>query len=78
VHVREWLESTFPERWHRSQAFVRLANKGADIERAAWVVKETCQVTSRTELDTNVVAHTMFRDLIFTPYKEQREADGIE
>jgi hypothetical protein len=67
-YFRDWLVYTFSEAWDRSSKYVRLANKTANVERAVWVIKEVCEVTSRKELDSDKNAHARFDILIRDPY----------
>lgn len=78
VHFRDWLAVTFPEVWKWTALQVNILHKTAGSERAAALIKRVCHVQSRTELDTIPDAHALFRDRIFTPYKKQRDEDGVD
>jgi hypothetical protein len=70
VSFIHWIADEFGDEWRQSQKFVRMANKTADAERAGWVIKTVCGVTTRKALDTNPEAHAKFEEKIRERYME--------
>ena len=71
-HFQGWCEEAFPDSYRGA------GEQASDEERAAFVVKGACGVSSRKELDTYKRGTDKFKKLFLTPYTEARKSDGLD
>lgn len=73
---QQWLSSTFPEEWAVATAQPWWHGKPKQIEKSktAAVVRDVCEVKSRTEFDTDELAARRFHHLIRGPYSDWLKA----